>query len=128
MKILVIDDESQLRNRFRQVLEAKGHEVHEASNAYEALNNTAMLDACDLVITDMRMPGGSGLEFLQGYYRHADDPVPVLVHSSSDNFKDRGTPMLYLPKDIPEFFTFAEFHSKSGSTDYLLDFVTRHCK
>ncbi len=128
MKILVIDDESQLRNRFRQILENAGHEVHEASNAYAALNDTAILDVCDLVITDMRMPGGSGLEFLQGYYRHADDPVPVLVHSSSDRFKDRGTPMLYLPKDIPEFFPFAEFHSKLSSIDYLLDFVTRHCK
>lgn len=128
MKILIIDDESQLRNQFRQVLEDKGHEVHEASSAYEALNNTAMLDACDLVITDMRMPGGSGLEFLQGYRRYADDPVPVLVHSSSDSFRDRGTPMLYLPNDIPEFFPFAEFHSKSISTDYLLDFVTRHSK
>jgi len=60
-RILVIDDEELARFTLREILEAAGHEVIEASNGNEG---TAFQRAnpCDVVITDMIMPEKEGLE------------------------------------------------------------------
>jgi CheY-like chemotaxis protein len=126
MKNLVIDDEPELRERFQKILEDAGHLICEASGANEVLRDIEALLSYDLIVTDMRMPNGTGLHFLQGYRRIRRFPVPVLVHSSSDNFRDRDTPMLYLPEEIPKMFPFAEYRSKKPRGDHILDFVERH--
>lgn len=62
-QILVVDDEVNIRNALVTLLERKGYQARGAGAAEEALNlleKTSM----DLVITDLRMPGIGGLEFL----------------------------------------------------------------
>ncbi len=128
MKILIIDDSHIQRHFLREILEEQGHEIFEAHGAYTALGDCDSLALCNLIITDMRMPDGSGLEFLQGYSRTSEEPVPVLVHSSAYVFKAGDGTNLNLPQDIPKFFSFAEFHRKStnGEVDYILDFIERN--
>jgi DNA-binding NtrC family response regulator len=62
--ILVVDDEINIRGALVTILEKKGHQVRGAATAEEGL---VYLDAApaELVITDLRMPGIGGMEFLR---------------------------------------------------------------
>ncbi len=61
--ILVIDDDSEITEALRRILEAEGHVVREASDGKTALRHFAGNPA-DLVITDIYMPEMDGIEFL----------------------------------------------------------------
>lgn len=60
--ILVIDDEPDIRNALRRLLEARGFGVVEAGSAAEAAERAANGNI-DAVLCDIVMPGGSGLDF-----------------------------------------------------------------
>lgn len=62
--ILVVDDESGVRNLLRQVLRGAGYEVLEASDGGQALERLAE-SRVHLVITDLMMPEQEGLETIQ---------------------------------------------------------------
>jgi putative two-component system response regulator len=77
-RVLVIDDETLVRNVMAEILESSGYEVEVAETAEQGLE---LLDACDpeLVVSDVLMPGLSGLELLDAVReRRASLPV-VLV-------------------------------------------------
>ncbi len=59
-RILIIDDEQQVRAMMRQMLERAGHEVDEASDGEAGLRSFQRKSA-DLVITDILMPVKGGL-------------------------------------------------------------------
>lgn len=63
VNILVVDDEVNIRGALVTMLEKKGHQVRGVATAEEGL---AQLEAAsaELVITDLRMPGIGGMEFL----------------------------------------------------------------
>ena len=61
MRILVIDDDQQIRILLRQVMELAGYEFVEAGDGREGLLKLRKLGA-DLVITDLIMPEQEGLE------------------------------------------------------------------
>lgn len=63
-RILTVDDSSSIRALIRFTLEQAGYTVEEASDG-EAGVTAAYLGDFDLVITDLNMPGKSGLEFVQ---------------------------------------------------------------
>lgn len=60
-RILIIDDEELARFTLREILEAAGHEVVEASNGNEGIRHQKA-NSFDMVITDMIMPEKEGLE------------------------------------------------------------------
>ncbi|HEX6726909.1 MAG TPA: sigma-54 dependent transcriptional regulator [Nitrospira sp.] len=62
--VLVVDDEVNIRNALVTMLEKKGNRVFGAGTAEEALRHLEEARV-DLVITDIRMPGMGGLEFLR---------------------------------------------------------------
>ena len=74
--ILIIDDDSIIRNMLRTGLEACGHQVYEAASGDEAIT---MDQAIDLVLIDHFMPGLSGLE-TAAHYRKKD--IPFIFISS----------------------------------------------
>jgi putative two-component system response regulator len=77
-RILVIDDEDVIRRLMMEILESAGHEVAGAETADRALS---LLDAeeFDLVVSDVVMPGLSGLELVEAARaRRASLPI-VLV-------------------------------------------------
>ena len=61
MRILIIDDDDQIRILLRQVMEWAGHEVIEAADGREGMIQQRKQQA-DLVITDLIMPEQEGLE------------------------------------------------------------------
>src|SRR4051794_1407086 len=75
--ILLVEDKDSLRRVLRLTLENAGYTVAEATDAREALNEIAT-SRHRLVLTDLRMPNGSGLDVLRAA-RAADADVPVIV-------------------------------------------------
>ncbi len=75
--ILVVDDEAILREILRYEFEKAGYEVIEAGNGTEAwqLFNTS---PTDIVVTDIRMPHGDGLELL-GRIKNKDKTTRVVL-------------------------------------------------
>jgi DNA-binding NtrC family response regulator len=63
-KILVVDDEAALRTMLAANLELEGYTIIEAENAERALE-VAARERPDLVLTDIRMPGMSGVELFR---------------------------------------------------------------
>src|ERR671927_1972596 len=75
--ILLVEDKDSLRRVLRLTLENAGYSVTEAADARAALNEIANARH-RLVLTDLRMPNGSGLDVLRAA-RGADADVPVIV-------------------------------------------------
>ena len=71
-RILVVDDEAQIRTMLTQMLEQEGYTVHTAENGEEGL---AMVGrhSFDLVVTDMIMPVKDGLKFIMELTRDYPD-------------------------------------------------------
>lgn len=80
MMIFIADDSDPLRERLTAVLsEIEGAEVlGQARNAAEALEGIRRLNP-DLVILDIQMPGGSGLDVLRAIKQHARPPVVMML-------------------------------------------------
>ncbi len=75
--VLLVEDKDSLRRVLRLTLEKAGYSVSEAVDAPSALNEIAT-SRHRLVLTDLRMPNGSGLDVLRAA-RSADADVPVIV-------------------------------------------------
>src|SRR5215208_6685274 len=75
--ILLVEDKDSLRRVLRLTLENAGYSVTEAIDARAALNEIST-SRHRLVLTDLRMPNGSGLDVLRSA-RAADADVPVIV-------------------------------------------------
>ncbi|HLX44688.1 MAG TPA: sigma-54 dependent transcriptional regulator [Bryobacteraceae bacterium] len=75
-RILVVDDDDSLRRVLQVQLEQIGYSVAVASNGAEALSMLRQT-AFDLVVTDMRMPGMSGLDLLKTL--RGDYPEVVVI-------------------------------------------------
>ncbi len=74
-KILVADDEQNLRRVLVAMLKREGHEVMQAASGIEAIDRLA---EADVVITDLRMPGADGMEVLRAASRTVPH-VPVIM-------------------------------------------------
>jgi DNA-binding NtrC family response regulator len=75
--ILLVEDKESLRRVLRLTLEAAGYTVTEAEDARAAAHEIARTPH-RIVLTDLRMPHGSGLDVLRAA-RGADPDVPVIV-------------------------------------------------
>lgn len=64
IRILVVDDESLIREILRQALNMEGYEVVTAANGKEAMK-LFNAEKFDLVITDLMMPEKEGIETIQ---------------------------------------------------------------
>ena len=84
--VLVVDDDTRLRELLRRFLMENGFRVTTAPDAPTALAHTASL-AFDLLVLDVMMPGESGLE-LTDRLRRAND-VPILLLTAMAESEDR---------------------------------------
>lgn len=88
-RVLVVDDSRATREAMRHMLERAGYEVLIASDGRSAWNRINE-QGCDLLVTDLEMPGEDGftlLERLRADPRHQD--LPALVISSKDSKESR---------------------------------------
>jgi two-component system cell cycle response regulator DivK len=89
MKVLLADDDRVLIHLLSNRLRLKGAEVIVAHDAMQAFMQ-AMRSPPDVIILDIQMPGGTGIEALRKLKTSAKtSSIPVVVLSGSD---DSGTP------------------------------------
>ncbi|OQX18890.1 MAG: Fis family transcriptional regulator [Desulfobulbaceae bacterium A2] len=89
--ILVVDDELSMRQFLQILLEKEGHAVLTAENGAKALELLRQHD-CELVISDIRMPGISGLELLATLKRERPN-LPVILITAFASPDDAVTAM-----------------------------------
>ena len=78
-RILIIDDDSQIRHILRRILKQAGYEVFEAENGAQGLRQYREAQP-DLVISDIFMPEKDGLELIDAL-RSAEATVPIIAIS-----------------------------------------------
>jgi two-component system nitrogen regulation response regulator NtrX len=111
-RILVVDDESAIRDTMRMILEYEGYECITAGSGAEGLT-AAEREAPDLVFLDIKMPGMDGLETLSRL-RGMNEALPVVIVSA------HGTASTALEAGRLGAFRFIE---KPLSKDYVLDAI-----
>src|SRR5262245_46546712 len=86
-RILLVDDDPRVRQLLAECLAQFGHEVHAAESGAKALS---LLNAepYDLLVTDLVMPGMSGLEVTQKA-RAFHPALPIIMVSGSASPRDR---------------------------------------
>lgn len=87
MKILLIEDDSQVQNYVRKGLEAANHNVDVSSDGKEGLH-LANSQTYDAIILDRMLPSMDGLSILQSI-REAKDETPVIILSALGEVDDR---------------------------------------
>ena len=82
-RVLVVDDHRQARESMTEVLRAAGYEALGSASAFEALRILER-EKCDCIVTDLKMPGMDGIEFMiQIEQRRLDaQVVMVTAHAS----------------------------------------------
>jgi len=78
MSILLIDDEEDVRNSLKQVLESAGYSVIATSSATEGLKFLLGKNSVRLILVDYAMPEMTGEEFLRHAWKNEQQP-PALV-------------------------------------------------
>jgi two-component system response regulator HydG len=91
-RILLVDDDAQALESTRRILERSGFELMTASSGDQALDllrprTDANVVRFDLVITDVRMPGMTGLELFQAM-QLLSEPVPVILMTAYGQVED----------------------------------------
>ena len=112
-RILIVDDDEDLRETLRLVIEAEGFEVDVASNGREALDilDRGQGQPC-VVILDLLMPLMDGWETLATIRNnHRFDCLPIIICTSAPSQAPRGFPVLPKPVDL----------------DLLLETLSRFC-
>jgi DNA-binding NtrC family response regulator len=77
-RVLVVDDHAQARESMIFILRQAGHQVEGVSSAVEALKRLDA-EAFDVIVTDLQMPGMTGLEFIRELDRRKDGAQVVMV-------------------------------------------------
>src|SRR5438445_9665861 len=76
-RVLIIDDEADIRESLETLLEMEGYLIELASNATEGLDRLEK-GHYDLVLLDLMMPDRSGIEVLQDF-RQRDTETPIIL-------------------------------------------------
>lgn len=76
--ILIVDDEDELRDILKTIFLKRGYSVTLASSGGEALE-IALTRRFDAIVSDVRMPNGSGIELLASLRRSGDPTPPVIL-------------------------------------------------
>jgi CheY-like chemotaxis protein len=115
--ILIVEDDADIRESVRDLLEEEGYAVVVANNGQQALDllhKAAPLPS--LLLVDLLMPVMDGVEFLQRI--QLDQrlvPIPVLVFSASSTVQPpAGTPMLRKPLAMDELLEAIRQHCASA--------------
>ncbi|ARV20146.1 Transcriptional regulatory protein ZraR [Curvibacter sp. AEP1-3] len=109
-KILVIDDEPDLRTLYELTLLREGHQVDTAASVQEALEALAR-QTYDLVITDMRLPDGMGIDILKNLRLQfrGERCMVITAYGSAENavesLKAGAFDYLTKPVDLKQFRT-----------------------
>jgi len=102
-RILIVEDDEEMSALLRDVIEEEGYKTDSVNNGSEAFRKLVK-ESFDLIITDIRMPGLTGLDILPGMKKlHPEAPIIVITAFGSEEVQrkalERGA-NAYLEKPI----------------------------
>ena len=116
MRILVVEDERPLARSLARGLSEEGHAVDTAHSLRRA-GDLAVANAYDLIVLDLQLPDGSGLDLLRSV-RQAGSSVAVLILSARDRVEQRVEGLNAGADDyLTKPFSFAELLARIGALD-----------
>lgn len=83
-KILITDDEKDIRELLSDFLENEGYECELAANAFEAMEKFKAARDIDLLMSDIRMPGKTGLDLLEEIKGLDEDVMVIMISAVKD--------------------------------------------
>lgn len=83
MRILLVDDEKPIRDLMVPYLSELGHEVRSAATIAEGLDEVALFKV-DVVLLDVHLPDGTGLDFLEKLDAVRRDVSVVMITANVD--------------------------------------------
>jgi diguanylate cyclase (GGDEF)-like protein len=90
MRILVVDDQDEIRTLLQRRLKREGYRVDVAENGGEALNRLQTPDEFDLVLLDIMMPETDGYTVLRSIRQNNDpEELPVIMITAKAESEDR---------------------------------------
>lgn len=92
-RILIIDDEEDIRSLYQSELEIEGYSACSVSSGSEAMDYIDKNTNPDLVILDIKMSEMDGLEILENI-RTRTNKVPVILNSAYSTYKNNFTSWL----------------------------------
>ena len=87
MKVLLVEDETELRRAIRQYLQDEGHLVESATDFPSAMEK-AQLHSYDAVLVDITLPKGNGLDIVRAL-RKADNACGIIIISAKGSLDDK---------------------------------------
>ncbi|MFA5518182.1 MAG: response regulator [Spirochaetota bacterium] len=84
-RLLIVEDEDNLRELYAEELEEEGYEISRAENGKAAIE-LIKKESFDLVIMDIRMPEMDGIEAL-GKVISLNKKIPVIIYTAYSNYK-----------------------------------------
>lgn len=116
-RILVVDDEPNIRRMLRVVLAARGYDVREANSGEEALE-AMHSEKCDLLLLDINMPGITGIELSKQLRTDSSNSdVAIVMMSTGEQHRARSLEAgaddyLSKPFDVARIFACVEANLK----------------
>ncbi|EOV9027766.1 two-component system response regulator KdpE [Cronobacter sakazakii] len=86
ISVLIVEDEKEIRRFLRTALESEGLRVYDAETLQSGLIEAATRKP-DLVILDLGLPDGDGIDFIRDYRQWSQTPVIVLSARSDEQDK-----------------------------------------
>jgi CheY-like chemotaxis protein len=112
--ILLVEDDYDIRQTLKEVLELEGYSVVPASNGKEAIQTLEQIEKPSLILLDLMMPIMTGWEFLeaqQGDLRFADVPV-IVVSAAGDKAKSaKAQAFVKKPIEVDSLLSLIELHA-----------------
>ncbi|HOI52993.1 MAG TPA: response regulator, partial [Azonexus sp.] len=85
-RVLVVEDEAQIRHFVRLALEAEGCAVSEAAGVADGLARAGADDPA-LVVLDLGLPDGDGVDFIRSFRAWSERPVLILSARTEESHK-----------------------------------------
>ena len=86
LRVLVIDDEPQIRKLLRVSLSAHGYDVHEAVAGTDGVSQAAVIKP-DIIIIDLGLPDADGKEVVRNIREWSDVPIIILTAREQEQEK-----------------------------------------
>ena len=87
MKILLIEDETSLRDLIARALRNEGYVVEEAANYADAYDKLSLF-SYDCTLLDIMLPDGNGIDLLK-HFKAEGKPLNVIIISARDSIEDK---------------------------------------
>lgn len=115
MRILIVDDEPDIRGVMAAMLESHGYQVFTAANGLDA-TRTLLRWRPDVILLDMMMPVMNGWEFLNQLRRRGQPAPPVIVTTAAADLDPPRDAAAVLVKPVSTTALLAILHNLEHGT------------